>query len=67
MKKYVLMTIEKDLKHDGFERHHFKLFESHFELQKHLKNFWYIEKNKYKVFEEIDVKRDYSLGDIKKV
>lgn len=43
-KKYVLMTIEKDYKYEGFVRHHFKLFDSYFELQKHLQNFWYIEK-----------------------
>ena len=65
-KKYVLMTIEKDFKYEGFERYHFKLFESYFELQKHLQNFWYIEKNKYKVFEETDFKKDYSLAPIKK-
>ena len=51
---------------EGFVKHHFKLFDNHFELQKHLKNFWYIEKNKYKIFEETDFKRDYSLADIKK-
>ena len=65
-KKYVLMTIEKDYKYEGFVRHHFKLFESYFDLQKHLQNFWYIEKNKYMVFEETDFKKDYSLAPVKK-
>lgn len=65
-KKYVLMTIEKDFKYEGFERYYYKLFDSYFELQKHLQNFWYIEKNKYKVFEETEFKKDYSCCDIKR-
>ena len=66
MKKYILMTIEKDLKHEGFERHHFKLFENYFELQKHLKIFWFMKKVSYKIFEETNLKKDYSLSDVKK-
>ena len=28
-KRYVLMTIEEDYMHEGFARHHFKLFENY--------------------------------------
>lgn len=65
-KRYILMTIEKDFRYDGFVRHHFKLFESYFELQKHLQKYWFIESNKYRVFEETTISKDYSINDVKK-
>ena len=58
------MTITNS-KYEDFKRYHFKLFESYFELQKHLANFWYMEKNTYKIFEETDLTKDYSLADVK--
>ena len=60
------MTMEQDKKYDGFSRYHLKLFNNYFELQKHLKDFWYINKLKYIVFEETHLKREYSLCDVKK-
>ena len=55
-KKYVLMTIEEDYMNEGFVKHHFKLFDNHFELQKHLKNFWYIEKINIKFLKRLILK-----------
>lgn len=43
------------------------LFDNYFELQKHLLNFWYVEKNNYRIFEETDLTKDYSLGRVKKL
>ena len=65
-KKYVLMTIEGNLKYEGFVRNHFKLFDSYLELQKHLQNFWFINKDAYIIFEETKIKKDYSINDVKK-
>ena len=65
-KRYVLMTIERDLKYEGFVRQHFKLFENYFELQKHLQHFWYMNSKQYRIFEETSLTKDYSLSDVKK-
>ena len=64
-KKYVLFTKTKS-KYGDYCRYHFKLFDNYFELQKHLMHFWYIDKNSYIIFEETDLKKDYSLNDVKK-
>ena len=64
-KRYVLLSRTKS-KYEDFYRWHFKLFDSYFDLQRHLLNFWYIEKNEYIIFEETDIKRDYSLNNTKK-
>lgn len=64
-KRYILMTIDKNLKYDGYERYYYKLFDDYFKLQKHLLQYWYIEKNKYVIFEETDLNRDYSINNIK--
>ena len=63
-KRYILMTIENS-KYEDFKKYHFKLFENYFDLQKHLHNFWYMEKNTYKIFEETEITKDYSLSDVK--
>lgn len=65
MKRYILMTIEKDFKYEGFGRYYYKLFDNYLELQKHLYKFGFIEKNKYIVFEETNLKKDSSLSDVK--
>ena len=64
-KRYILYTRTKS-KYDDYYRFNFKLFDNYFELQKHLQFFWYIDKNDYTIFEETDLKKDYSLNDIKK-
>lgn len=65
-KRYILLTRTKS-KYEDFYRYHTKLFENYFELQKHLQNFWYIEKNNYRIFEETELTKDYSINDIKGV
>lgn len=65
MKKYILMT-KTHSKYEDFDRLHFKLFDSYYELQKHLQYYWYMEKNTYWIFEETELKKDYSLNDVKK-
>lgn len=65
-KRYILLTRTRS-KYEDFYRYHFKLFDNYFELQKHLLNFWYIEKNNYRIFEETDLTKDYSLGRVKKL
>lgn len=65
IKKYILLSRTKS-KYEDFYRYHYKLFDNYFELQKHLQNFWYIEKNEYIVFEETNIKKDYSLNAVKK-
>ena len=48
-KRYVLLT--KTLsKYDGMERYNYKLFNDYFELQRHLQNYWFVEKNRYVIF-----------------
>lgn len=64
-KKYILLTRTRS-KYEDFYRYHFRLFENYFELQKHLHHFWYMEKNTYKIFEESELTKDYSLNDIKR-
>lgn len=64
-KRYVLLT--KTLsKYDGMERYNYKLFNDYFELQRHLQNYWFVEKNRYVIFEETDFKKDYSINDVKR-
>lgn len=65
MKRYILLTRTRS-KYEDFYRYHYKLFDNYFELQKHLQYFWYINTNEYVVFEETDLKKDYSLNDVKK-
>ena len=65
-KRYILLIRTKDSKYDDYYRYNYKLFENYFELQKHLHNFWFIEKNNYVIFEETELERDYSCCDIKK-
>ena len=65
-KRYILLIRTKDSKYDDYYRYNYKLFENYFELQKHLQNFWFIEKNNYVIFKETELERDYSCCDIKK-
>lgn len=65
MKRYILLSRTKS-KYEDFYRYHFKLFENYFELQKHLLNFWWIEKNDYRIFEETELTKDYSVNQVKK-
>ena len=65
-KKYVLMTIEGNLKYEYFVRNHFKLFDSYLELQKHLQKFWFINKDEYIIFKKTKIKKDNSINDVKK-
>ena len=64
-KRYILMTIDNKLKYEGFVKYYYKLFDDYFSLQKHLLKYWYIEKNRYVVFEETDITRDYSINNVK--
>lgn len=64
-KRYVLLSRTKS-KYEDFYRYHYKLFNSYLELQRHLLNFWYIEKNDYIIFEETNITKDYSASDLKK-
>lgn len=64
-KRYILMSIIYDKKYEGFVKYYYKLFDNYFDLQKHLQNFWYIKKNKYVVFEETEITKDYSINDVK--
>lgn len=64
-KRYILMTKTKS-KYEDFWRTHFAVFDNYFELQKHLSHYWYIEKNLYTIFEETNLKRDYSVNDTKR-
>ena len=66
MKKYILMIKERDNKYKDFYRFYYKFFNNYFELQKHLQNFWFIEKNNYIIFEETDLTKDYSINDVKR-
>ena len=66
MKKYILMIKERDNKYTDFYRFYYKFFNNYFELQKHLQNFWFIEKNNYVIFEETDLTKDYSINDVKR-
>ena len=66
MKKYVLQIRQKDYKYENMYRYFYRLFNSYYELQKHLQKFWYIEKNMYTIFEETDLTKDYSVNDIKR-
>ena len=66
MKKYILLIKQKDKKYEDFYKMYYKLFDSYYELQKHLQNFWFIEKNNYIIFEETDLTKDYSCNDVKK-
>lgn len=61
-KRYILYSRIKDKKYDGFYRYAFKLFDSYYDLQKHLRIFSFMEKNNYVVFEETDIKRDFYNG-----
>ena len=65
MKKYILLSRTKS-KYEDFYRYHYTLFENYFDLQKHLSKFWWIEKNNYIVFIETDIKKDFSLCNVKK-
>ena len=65
-KRYVLYARIKDSKYEGFYRYAFKLFENYHDLQKHLHNYWFVEKNNYVIFEETDLGRDYSCCDGKR-
>ena len=60
MKRYILL-IEEQSKYEDFKRYHYRLFNSYLELQKHLSQFWWIEKN-YRIFEETKLTRDYSIN-----
>lgn len=64
-KRYILLTRTKS-KYEDFYREHYKMFDNYFELQKHLQYFWYINTNEYVIFEETELKKDYSLNDVKK-
>ena len=66
MKSYILMIKENDKKYEGYFKYHYKFFENYFELQKHLMNFWFIEKNMYKIYEETDLTKDYSTNGVKR-
>lgn len=66
-KRYILYTRIKDSKYVGYYRYAFKLFNNYLELQRHLKNFWFIEKNNYVIFEETSIKRDFSCSDKKEL
>lgn len=65
MKKYILLSRTKS-KYEDFYRYHYTLFENYFDLQKHLSKFWWIEKNNYIVFIETNIKKDFSLCNVKK-
>lgn len=60
-KGYVLMTIERS-KYDDYFKCHYTYFENYYELQKHLNEFWNINKNDYIVFEETNIQKDYSTN-----
>ena len=64
-KRYILLTRTKS-NYEDFYRFHFKLFEDYFQLQKHLMNYWCIEKNNYVIFEETNLTKDYSLNDVQR-
>ena len=66
MKRYILVT-KTQSRYDTFYRYHYKLFDNYLDLQKHLLKFWYIGNNDYTVFEETDIKKDYSLNEKKKI
>ena len=63
-KTYILLIREKDRRYEDMFRYYYKYFDDYFSLQKHLKKFWYIEESSYIVYEETDIKRDYSLNNI---
>ena len=65
MSRYVLMT-SKVSKYDGFMKNNFRLFDTYYDLQKFLAKYWFVEKNKYYIFVETELSRDYSTNDIKK-
>ena len=65
-KRYILYSRIKDSKYEDYYRYAFKMFDNYNELQKHLNNFWFVEKNNYWIFEETDLERDYSYSDIKR-
>ena len=60
MKRYILL-IEEQSKYEDCKRYHYRLFNNYLELQKHLSQFWWIEKN-YRIFEETKLTRDYSIN-----
>ena len=64
-KRYILLTRTKS-NYEDFYRIHFKLFEDYFQLQRHLMNYWFVEKNNYIIFEETNLTKDYSLNDVKR-
>lgn len=64
-KRYVLFSRTKS-RYEDYYRYHYKLFDSYFDLQRHLSNYWYIEKNDYVIFEETNIKKDYSVANVKK-
>lgn len=63
-KRYILLTRSRS-KYEDFYKYHFKLFDNYFELQKHLLNFWFVEKKNYRIFEEIDLTKNYFLEGVK--
>lgn len=65
-KRYILLTRTRS-KYEDFYKYHFKVFDNYFELQKHLLNFWYVEKNSYRIFEETDLTKDYFFEGSKKL
>lgn len=63
-KRYVLLTRTKS-KYEDMYRYHYKLFNDYLELQKHLQDYWFINKNEYIVFEETEFKKDYLLKGVR--
>ena len=59
-KRYILLSRTKS-KYEDYYRYHYKLFENYFDLQRHLLSYWYIDKNDYIIFEETNIKKDYSI------
>lgn len=67
MEKRYILLIKNFSKYDGFVKYSFKLFDTYFDLQKHLCKFWFVNKTEYSIFEETNLTRDYSLNNIKKL
>ena len=65
-KRYILLIRTKS-KYDDFFKYSYKLFDTYYDLQKHLNKFWWVERNNYSIFVETDLTRDYSLNGTKEL